>query len=49
MFNAHFDPPLTTAIAAGWGVRVGDSLMWRGLSRMTRRSDPHPIDRGVPR
>jgi hypothetical protein len=49
MFNAHFDHPLTIAIAAASGVRVGDSLMWRGLSRMTRRSDPHRIDRGVPR
>ena len=46
MFNAQIKHPLTTAIAAGSGVRVG-SLMWRGLSRMTRRSDPHPIDRGV--
>jgi hypothetical protein len=49
MFNAHFDHPLTTAIAAGSGARVGDSLVWRGLPRMMRRCDPHPIDRGVPR
>jgi hypothetical protein len=49
MFNAHFDHPLTTAIAAGSGVRVGDSLLWEGLLRMTRRTAPHPIDRGVTR
>ena len=34
MFNAHLDHPLTTAIAAGPGVRVGDSLLWEGLSRI---------------
>ena len=49
MFNAHFDHPLTTAIAAGSGVRVGDSLLWEGLSRMAPRHAPHPIDRGVSR
>ena len=49
LLNAHTEHPLTTAIAAGSGVRVGDSLLWEGLSRMARRSTPHPFDRDVTR
>ena len=47
MLNAHVEHPLTTAIAAGSGVRVGGGLVWQGLSRMARSASPHPIDRGV--
>jgi len=49
MFNAHNFYPLTTAIAAGTGARVGASLISRWLPGMAMRTSPHPIDRGVSR
>jgi hypothetical protein len=49
MFNAHNSFPLTTAIAAGTGARVGGSLLLVWLPGMTKRTSPHPIDRGVSR
>jgi hypothetical protein len=49
MFNAHNHFPLTTAIAAGTGARVGGSLISDGLPGMAKRPSPHPIDRGVSR
>ena len=49
MFNAHSFFPLTTAIAAGTGARVGGSLMFAWLPGMAKRTAPHPIDRGIPR
>jgi hypothetical protein len=49
MFNAHNFHPLTTAIAAGTGARVGGSLKFDWLQDMTTRTSPHPIDRDVSR
>ena len=49
MFNAHNFYPLTTAIAAGTGARVGGSLIAKGLPGMAKLPSLHPIDRGVPR
>jgi len=49
MINAHNFYPLTTAIAAGTGARVGGSLMSDRLQGIAKRIAPQPIDRGVSR
>ena len=41
--------PLTTAIAAGVGARVGGSATFGRLPGMAMRSSPNPIDRGITR
>jgi len=49
MSNAHNMHPLTTAIAAGIGARVGQSRMSSWLPDIAKRTSLHPIDRGVSR